>query len=241
MDALIYTLMSGADRAMRAQQVHANNLANIDTAGFRANLELADSNKVEGYGYDTRYMSQLQADSLSMRAGTARETGNPLDVAIQGDGLLAVQTASGEAYTRGGPLMLDAEGTVLLNNRPVMGDNGPIVLPEHTAVQIGEDGSVQILPPGEQNLQTIDRLRLVRGEPGSLTKNSDGLIVARNGADLPADDTVRVRSGFIEGSNVSAVEEMVATMSLNREFEIQMKLYKSADSMADSGNRLVRD
>jgi flagellar basal-body rod protein FlgF len=241
MDALIYTLMSGADRAMRAQQVHANNLANVDTAGFRANLELADSNKVEGYGYDTRYMSQLQADSLSMRVGTARETGNPLDVAIQGDGLLAVQTASGEAYTRGGPLMLDAEGTVLLNNRPVMGDSGPIVLPEHTAVQIGEDGSVQILPPGEQNLQTVDRLRLVRGESGSLTKNSDGLIVARNGADLPADDTVRVRSGFIEGSNVSAVEEMVATMSLNREFEIQMKLYKAADSMADSGNRLVRE
>jgi flagellar basal-body rod protein FlgF len=241
MDALIYTIMSGAEKALRAQQVHANNLANLDTTGFRADLELATSSKVPGYGYDTRHMSQLQADSLSTKAGAVRETGNPLDVAVIGEGLLTVQWQNGEAYTRAGNLALDGTGALTLNGRAVLGDGGPIVLPEHTSATIAADGTVLIQAPGEQTMQPVDKLKLVRAEGATLTKNTAGLIVARNGQPLAADDSVQVRSGHLEGSNVSAVEEMVATMSLNRDFEIQMKLYKSTDSMADTGNRLLRE
>jgi len=117
MDALIYTAMSGAEHALRAQQVHANNLANLDTPGFRSDLELATSETVPGYGYDTRHMSRLQADAQSGRTGAVHETGNPLDVAIGGDGLLAVQWGDGEAYTRAGNLTLDADGALQLNGR----------------------------------------------------------------------------------------------------------------------------
>lgn len=240
MDALIYTTMSGAERALRAQQVHANNLANMETAGFRADLERASSQDVSGYGYDTRHMSQLEANALSMRTGTVRDTGRDLDVAVTGKGLLAVEYGGGEAYTRAGSLDIDADGQLSVNGRPVLGDGGPIVLPEHTRVAIAQDGTLSILAPGQTEMQVIDRLKLVSAEGASLTKNEAGLIVAREGA-LPADETLRVRGGYLEGSNVSAVEEMVATMSLNREFEIQMRLYKSADSMAEAGNRLVRE
>jgi flagellar basal-body rod protein FlgF len=242
MDALIFTLMSGAERSLRAQQVHANNLANIETNGFRADLEVATSEAVQrGYGYDARHMSRLEANAVSTREGPVRQTGRDLDVAIIGQGYFAVQFGDGEAYTRAGNFTLDQDGTLTLNGRPVLGDGGPIVLPEHSALQIGEDGSISIRAAGETEMQVIDKLRLVKPEGDTVTKNSAGLIVSRSGEPLPIDDTVRVRSGHLEGSNVSAIEEMVATMNLNREFEIQMKLYRAADAMAETGNRLVRE
>jgi flagellar basal-body rod protein FlgF len=122
-----------------------------------------------------------------------------------------------------------------------MGDGGPVVLPPYEKVSIGVDGTVSILAPGETEMQAVDKLKLVRPAAGQLTKNEGGLIVARDGQPLPVDETVQVQGGYLEGSNVSAVEEMVATMSLNRDFEVQMKLYKAADSMAEAGNRLIRD
>lgn len=241
MDALIYTAMSGAERALRAQQVHANNLANMETAGFRADLELATSSDVSGYGYDTRHMSQLQANALTLREGAVRGTGRDLDVAVSGKGMLAVQFQNGEAYTRAGSLDIGPEGALSVNGRPVLGDGGPIVLPEHSSVSIAEDGTISILAQGQTEMQVVDRLKLVSAEASVLTKNTAGLIVPRTGEALAVDESIRVRGGYLEGSNVSAVEEMVATMSLNREFEIQMRLYKSADSMAEAGNRLVRE
>jgi flagellar basal-body rod protein FlgF len=241
MDALIYTIMSGAERGLRAQQVHANNLANMETGGFRADLELATSQAVPGYGYDTRHLSQLSANTLSGREGAVRQTGNDLDVAIDGDGMLAVQWQDGEAYTRAGHLVVDADGTLTVNGRAVMGDGGPVSLPPYTRVSIAQDGTISVQQPGQIDMQEVDRLKLVSANAADLTKNEAGLMVARDGNALAADDTVTVRAGYLEGSNVSAVEEMVATMSLNRDFEIQMRLYKSADSMADAGNRLIRE
>lgn len=240
MDALIYTAMSGADRALRAQQVHANNLANIETSGFRANLEVSTAQSLQsGYGYDDRHMTQTQSSAISTRTGTIKETGRELDVAITGNGFLAVQWQNGEAYTRAGAMELDETGALTLNGRPVLGEGGPITLPEHTSLSIGSDGTISIQVPGAAQMQTVDKLKLVNAETGELTKNEAGLVVTRSGADLEADPTVRVRDRHIEGSNVSAVEEMVATMSLNRSFEMQMKVFKASDSMTESGNRLL--
>lgn len=241
MDALIYTAMSGAERALHAQQVRANNLANADTPGFRADLEMSVSEAVQGYGYDARHLGRLRADSVSNRQGTLKQTDRELDVAISGDGYLAVQWGDGEAYTRAGALTVDAEGTLTVNGRAVMGEGGPIVLPPYSQLAIGEDGTISIRPPGQPLMQPLERLKLVRPDPASMVKNEAGLLVSRGQDELPADPTVRVRGGFLEGSNVSAVEEMVATMTLNREFELQMKLYKAADSMAETGNRLIRE
>jgi flagellar basal-body rod protein FlgF len=241
MDALIYTAMSGAERAMRAQQVHANNLANLETPGFRADLELATAQAVEGYGYDARYLSELHAASVSSRQGALRQTGRDLDVAVVGEGYFTVRdNAGGEAYTRAGNFSLDAEGGLLLNGRQVLGDGGEIVLPPHVRLAIGQDGTVSVQPPGQTDLQAVDRLKLVRPPAADLAKNANGLLVARSGEDLPTDETVRVSAGYLEGSNVSAVEEMVATLAVTRDFEVQMKLLGAAESMADAGNRLVR-
>jgi flagellar basal-body rod protein FlgF len=239
MDALIYTALSGADRALRAQQVHANNLANMETAGFRANLELSSTHTLGGSGFDARHLAQMQADAIATRSGTIKETGRDLDVAVSGSGYLAVQWQGGEAYTRAGAIDVDAAGALTIHGRPLLGEGGPIVLPPHTGVAIGADGTISIQTPGAAAMQVVDKLRLVNAEAAELTKNQAGLIVARSGAPLTADPAVTVRGRHLEGSNVSAVEEMVATMNLNRSFEIQMKLFKASDSMNEAGNRLL--
>jgi flagellar basal-body rod protein FlgF len=241
MDALIYTVMSGAERAQRAQQVHANNLANLETAGFRANLELSSSQQVAGNGYAARHLSVLQADAVSARAGTQRQTGRDLDVAIEGEGLFAVQVENGEAYSRAGSFTINADGMLMLGERAVLGEGGPIQLPEHASLLIGKDGRISVQARGQTELQEVDRLKLVKPAMAEMTKNEAGLLVARNGEPLASDATVKVNSGHLEGSNVSAVEEMVATMSLNRDFEVQMKLLSKADAMAEAGNRLIRE
>jgi flagellar basal-body rod protein FlgF len=241
MDRLIYTAMSGAERVMHAQQVRANNLANADTNGFRADYELATSNVVQGYGYDSRHMSRAQTDMVAQREGSVRTTGRDLDVAVEGAGYLAVANGGGQAYTRAGQMNVDAEGKLMLNGRAVLGDGGPIVLPEFTRLSIGADGTISVQAANSEEMQPVDRLKLVSPEGRHLSKDSQGLLITDDGSELEASDTVRVRGGALEGSNVRAVEEMVAVMDLSRQFEVQMKLFKTADSMADAGNRLVRD
>jgi flagellar basal-body rod protein FlgF len=239
MDKLIFTASTGAERTLRAQQVHANNLANADTAGFRANLELASTQALGGYGYDDRHLAKIQSDAVSTRAGSVRETGRALDVAVNGNGYLALQYGDGEAYTRAGAIDIDAEGALSVHGHPLLGEGGPIVLPVHSAVEIGQDGTISVQTPGATTLQVVDRLRLVNAEAPELTKNEAGLLVPRGGGQLAADANVTVRPRALEGSNVSAVEEMVATMTLNRSFEIQMKLLKASDNMDEVGNRLL--
>ena len=239
MDKLIFTAVSGAERLMRAQQVHANNLANLDTAGFRASMEAATDQKLGGYGYDDRHLSSMQSDNISTRAGAVRQTGRPLDVAIGGQGYLAVQYGDSEAYTRSGEIEIGADGALSVHGHALMGEGGPIVLPPHTAVEIGNDGTISVLTEGATQMQVVDKLKLVNATGAELTKNEAGLIVSRDGNPLELDANVTVRGRALEGSNVSAIEEMVAVMSLNRSFEMQMKMFKASDSMNETGNKLI--
>ena len=239
MEKLNFTADSGAERLMRSQQVHANNLANLDTAGYRASMEVATQQQLGGYGFDDRHLSVMQSDMISTRAGAIRETGRPLDVALGGQGFLAVQYGDGEAYTRSGEIEIGPDGALSVHGHPLLGEGGPIVLPQNTAVEIGTDGTISVLTEGATQMQVVDKLRLVNATGAELTKNEAGLIVSRDGGNLPTDPNVKVRPRALEGSNVSAVEEMVATMSLNRSFEVQMRLFKASDSMNETGNKMI--
>ena len=156
-----------------------------------------------------------------------------------GQGYLAVQYGDNEAYTRSGEIDIGPDGALSVHGHALMGEGGPIVLPPHTAVEIGKDGTISVLTEGATQMQVVDKLRLVNATDAELTKNEAGLIVSRDGGQLPADPDVKVRPGALEGSNVSAVEEMVATMSLNRSFEVQMRLFKASDGMNEVGNKLI--
>ena len=241
MDRLGYTAMSAASRSMMSLQVQANNLANVNTPGFRADLEAAESAAVAGYGYDSRHLAVVKDNGVDMRPGTAMTTGRPLDVAIQGDGLLAVEVdGGGEAYTRHGSLQVDADMRLTVNGRPVLGDNGPIMLPEYDSLSIGSDGVITVVPRGDFVIVEAGRIKLVDEPASNLVKRPDGLLATRNGEPAQNNDEVVLVSGHLESSNVSAIEQLVSTMSLNRLFEAQVKMMKAAEDLSTAGNRMIR-
>ncbi|ARQ74659.1 flagellar basal body rod protein FlgF [Pseudomonas fragi] len=240
MDRLGYTAMTAASRTMTALDVRANNLANVNTPGFRSDLEQSASVAVQGYGYDSRHLAHSQGNGVSLAPGALMATGRDMDFAIKGPGLIAVQGPEGEAYTRHGSLQVDADMQLTLNGRAVLGEGGPIVLPQFDSIRIAGDGRISVLPRGEPLMVEIDQIKLVDVPAGQLSKDSAGLLVTRNGVPAATDDNVQLVSGFLEASNVSAIDQLVGTMSLSRLFETQVKMMKAAEDLSTSGNSLMR-
>lgn len=244
MDKSLYVAMSGASQNMTGMAIHANNLANATTTGFRADYAQARAMPVFGETYPSRVYAMTERPATRMEAGTMQETGRDLDVAVTGEGWIAVQKPDGtEAYTRAGDLSVDING-VLRNGSglPVMGNGAPISLPPSQGINIGIDGTISIRPLGAtaQAVAEVDRIKLVNPERSNLYKGEDGLMYTRDGAVLEADATVRVESGFLEGSNVNAVETLTEIISLSRQFEMQMKLIQNTEQNAEASARLLQ-
>lgn len=230
MDRLIYTAASGARALMQRQDGLANNLANANTPGFRADLVAFRAVPVRGDGATTRVVALEATAGFDASSGPIQTTGRPLDVAIRGAGFLTVQAPDGsEAYTRSGTLELTPEGLLVgPGGLPVMGANGPITVPAESQVAIGADGRVTAqgaLGPAQE----VGRLKLVNPDPARLVKGDDGLLRLDTGEDAPVDPAVRVVAGALEGSNVNVVEAMVGMISAARQFETQMKLLQNAE------------
>lgn len=249
MDKSLYVSMTGAKQNMYAQQVNANNLANVDTNGFKKDFAAARSMPVYGEHHPSRAYAMTENPGTDFSAGPLKETGRDLDVAIQGEGWLAVQAEPGdEAMTREGDLMIDRNGILRTGDGlPVLGNGGPVAVPPADKVQIGADGTVSVVPAGggADQMVEVDRLRLVNPDTDDLQKGEDGLIRlkpdAGNEAALAADGDVRVISGFLEGSNVNAVEAMVQNLQLSRQYEMQVKAMQKADENGQAVARLLQD
>ncbi len=240
MERLIYTAVSGAELNNKALQVVANNLANVSTNGFRADLEQAQSMLVAGDGFRTRYQAQLMPVSTSLAPGPMMETGRKLDIAMSDNGYLAVEDANGEeAYTRAGNLMVDGQGRLTVNGLQVIGNEGPIQLQQYGDIDISPDGTINLTPVGGGLIAQDAQLKLVSTD-NNLVKGQDGLLRAADGELLDADPNISVAAGKLEGSNVNAVAEMVRTMNISRQFEMNIKMMKMANELAESGDRLVR-
>jgi len=240
MDRLIYLSMSGAKAAMQRQDVLANNLANVSTNGFRAELAAFRAVPVQGSGASTRVYTLESTVGASFEPGAVASTGRSLDVAMKGNAWLAVQGQDGtEAYTRAGALDVDAQGQLVTKTGlPVLGDGGPISVPANSEVSIAGDGTVSAKAANGRST-TVGRLKLVTPEnPTQLSRSADGLFRAAEG-DLSADATARLQDGALEGSNVSAVETMVAMITAARQFEHQMKLIQTAERQEQQAAKLL--
>ncbi len=240
MDRMIYLSMSGAKAAMQRQEVLANNLANVSTNGFRAELAAFRAVPVQGSGASTRVYALESTVGASHEPGTVTTTGRPLDVAMKGNAWLTVQGTDGtEAYTRAGALDVDAQGQLVTKTGlPVLGDGGPISVPANTEVSIAGDGTVSAKRANGTS-STIGRLKLVTPEnPTAVTRSEDGLFRAADG-DLQRDANARLQDGALEGSNVSAVETMIAMISAARQFEHQMKLLQTAERQEQTAAKLL--
>ncbi|MCW5635053.1 MAG: flagellar basal-body rod protein FlgF [Rubrivivax sp.] len=240
MDRLIYLAMAGAKATMQRQDVLAHNLANASTTGFRAEMQAFRAVPVQGSGASTRVYALESTVGYDDRAGPVQSTGRALDVAPQGRAWLAVQALDGtEAYTRAGSLQVSAEGQLVTpTGLPVLGDGGPIAVPAGAALEVAADGTITA-STGNGKPQPVGRLKLVTPEE-PMQRGTDGLFRAGgDGGDLPADPAARLQSGALEGSNVSAVETMVAMIAAARQFEQQMKVLQGAEQREQGAQKLL--
>ena len=241
MDRLIYTAMSGAKHLMHRQDALAQNLANASTTGYRADTVAFRAVPVDGGTAGTRVFSIETTVGADLTPGPMQSTGHALDVAVQGEGWLAVQARDGaEAYTRAGNLQVSAENTLQLpSGLLVLGDGGPITVPPNAQLSIGADGTVSAMTPGSRAITTIGRLKLVNPPAETMKKGADGLFRQASGEAAAADENVRVAEGMLEGSNVNVVEALVGMIAVARQFEMQMKLLSTAEQNELKASSLV--
>ncbi|MDU2612382.1 MAG: flagellar basal body rod protein FlgF, partial [Pseudomonas aeruginosa] len=165
MDKMLYVSMSGASQNTLAMRAHANNLANISTSGFRRDFEQARSMQVFGDSFPARVFAMSERPGTDFSHGSLQETGNELDIAIDGDGFVAVQAPDGsEAYVRTAGMHIDALGMLRTGDGlPVLGNGGPIAVPPEEKVEIGQDGTISIRALGENPnvVAVVDRIKLV--------------------------------------------------------------------------------
>nr|WP_255263568.1 flagellar basal body rod protein FlgF [Pseudomonas aegrilactucae] len=241
---MLYVAMTGASQNALAQRAHANNLANISTSGFQRDLEQARSMPVFGDSFPARAYAMTERPATDFRPGALQETGRDMDIAIGGDGFIAVQAPDGsEAYVRTASLNIDALGVLRAGNgMPVMGNGGPIAVPPEQKVEIGQDGTISIRAMGEgpRVMAEVDRIKLVNPDVKTMTKGLDGMIHTKSGQPADVDANVQVVSGFLEASNVNAVEEMTSVLALSRQFELHVKMMTTAKEGDEAMARVLQ-
>jgi flagellar basal-body rod protein FlgF len=185
-------------------------------------------------GLATRAFAVDASTHTDYTQGPLIATNRSLDMAVRGAGWIALQMPDGsEAYTRNGSLDLDVNGVVQTRSGlPVQGDAGSITVPPEQKISVGVDGTISALPEsGAQNtVSVIGRVKLVNPPVADLVRGEDGLFRLRDGSAAPLDESVKIATGSLEGSNVNPAEQMVAMISLARQFEMQMKALSTADA-----------
>jgi flagellar basal-body rod protein FlgF len=242
---MIFLAMSAARQTMNGQAQAANNLANVNTTGFKADFDAYRALPLFGDGHPSRVFAMAERPGVDFSTGTIEMTGNDLDIALNGEGFLAVQAPDGsEAYTRAGEFRIDASGQLLtMDGLPVLGNGGPIALPPSQAVVIGTDGTISTRPIGQEanTLAQIDRLRLVKPlDLAQVVKGADGLLRQKDGTPMPIDASVTVTQGALERSNVNAVGEMITMIENARQYEMAVKAMDTAQTLDAEGARVLR-
>jgi len=243
MDEMIYLAMTGAKQTEYAQAINANNLANISTTGFRADLHSFSSAPIDGPGVESRINAVVDSYGTDFSQGPLTPTGRNLDIAIQGAGFIAVLAADGsEAYTRAGDLRVGSGGILETGSgRQVIGDGGPVAIPPNSSLLIGNDGTISVQPIGQgpETLAIVDRIKLVDPDIRLLAKGSDGLFRLEDGEIATANASVRLISGSLEQSNVNIAKTLVNMIELSRQYEMQVNIIRTAKENADAAAQLM--
>jgi len=247
------TLLIGLSRQAtleRQLDVVANNVANVNTTGFKADRSvfqeyLMPTAHEDNFVGNDRRLSYVQdrATFHDFSQGAAEQTKNPLDIAIDGSGFLVVQTPGGERYTRDGGLQMNGQGQlVTAAGNPVLGTSGPIVFqPTDHDINITPDGTITVVEGNGRTDSVRGKLRVVSfPEAQKALKEGLNLYAAGEGSPQP-DAKSALRQGFIEKSNVNAVAEMSRMIEVTRAYtqistllQQQSDLHKSAiEKLAD--------
>jgi flagellar basal-body rod protein FlgF len=243
MDKMVFLAMSGAKQLAEAQAINNNNLANASTTGFRQDFLQVRSMPLFGEVHPSRVFAMVERPGSNFERGGIDQTGRDLDVSVRGEGWLAVQGQDGtEGYTRSGNLRISTEGLLTTNTGlPVLGDGGPIAIPPADKIEIGQDGTISIIPKGsdDNTLVAIERLKLVNPDIKILEKGNDGLFRQNNGQIAEPDADVTVQAGSLESSNVNIVDSMVKMIELSRMYDMQVKMMQTAKKTDEASTKIV--
>jgi len=233
-DRLLHS-MQALQRLMKAQEVTANNMANLNTPGFKSDKMFYHAFVREMNGANASIVKPQQ--TINMEQGNFELTENPYDLAIEGEGFFSVELNGQELLTRNGRFQRDADGFLVNDDGAfLMGENGAVSIPplsEHTEsadnetrVEISKDGTVSM------NDQEIDRIQLVKTDNlPALQRHAAGYYVVPPGVELTADSESAVLQGFYEAGNVDPLKEMVSMMSTAGMFEAQQKVMVTTDEL----------
>ncbi len=241
MDKALFIGMGGQTNALRELEILSNNLANVNTPGFRADYEVMKQHHVKNGNLETRVYSALGRTYTDMRQGPILRTGRDLDVAIAGSGMFAVQSKTGnEGYTRAGNFQISNDGFLTTaNGEMVLGKSGVIQIKNADKVKIGIDGTVSIRPTGATDDVMIDKLKVVNIATNPVHKGHDGLFYPDRGDKIVDDPGLKLASGSLEGSNVNPVETLIKLIDLSRHYEIHSNLIKNMSEGAAASNTLL--
>lgn len=226
----------------RQMDVVANNMANINTSGFKAEqilfeeyvMPVASDRDFPRLDQPLSYV-QDWATMHDLSAGAVQQTGNDLDVALNGDGFFAIQTPAGERWTRSGAFQISANGTLVdMNGNAVLGDGGTIQFgPEESGILIAADGSIS------SSAGPKGRLRLVEfANPQELIREGSNLY---SGGTPVAATTTRAMQGYVERSNVSGVAEMAEMIRVTRAYESVASMTQKQDDLRRSAIQRLGD
>ena len=242
---MIYTAMTAMNAAMDRQRVVANNLANASTPGFRQEIFAVTPATLKDGSLEARTMARGNVRGADMSAAPVTRTGNPLDVAMEGNALLAFQgpNRQGEVYSRRGDLRVAASG-VLENGEglAVLGQSGaPITVPPGFRISIAADGTILASDPaaGDEPAEPIDRLRLVNPQGSPLAKGIDSFLKVPNGGVLPPDLTAKLTPSALEQSNVETADTLVQMIEAQRAFEQRATIIRTAGELDEASSDLL--
>lgn len=242
MDRIIYTAMTGAGTAEQRQSILANNLANVTTNGFRAELSAYRAVPLRGDGATTRVFSAETTTGYRDTPGAPQRTDRPLDAMTRGNSWFAVQGLDGnEGYTRSGAFEISTTGTLVSpGGLPVLNEGGgTIEVPNGAQVSLGNDGVITAKITGQAPTQ-LGKLKMVTPTPeDKFVRGTDGLFRATGGEPLTSDPNARLQTGVLEGSNVSAVETMVNMIQAGRQFDTHVRLLQTAESNDRAAGQLL--
>ena len=247
MDRSIYTALNSMNILRDNKSVTAQNLSNINVTGFQKDIQInfesvyLDRDK----GIDPRVMALQDIGGFDPTPGPTKPTGASLDLAIDGSGYFIVKPAKGKlALSRRGDFTVSADGTLRdgTGTQPLSVDLEPITIPPHRTVSISGDGIIEIeplnAPPGQK--VRVGQLATTFGSEVPLAKSTDGFVRTVNGTIPEPDNRTRLLSGFLEGSNVKSVDELVIGIDQSRAYEINVKFISTAQEIDEASASLMR-
>jgi flagellar basal-body rod protein FlgF len=241
MDKSLFISSHGAKNAMRQLEVLTNNMANVNTNGFKADQTFMQQYDASSKDNNTRSYSKLEKIYTNFDPGSIINTGRDLDLAVDGDGFIAVQSKSGrEGYARTGSLQMTPDGSLITSaGHLVMGNSGIINIPPSEKLHISPDGSISAVLLGTTDLVPIDKIKLTNPNVTQLQKGEDGLFYMNSGASADDDINVKIVSGALEGSNVNVIDTMAKLIDLSRGYEIHTNYMKTIADNTSKSNEIL--